>query len=144
MNLLFRILVTSILVLVISYFFPSIAHVAGVKSAIIVAIVLGLLNVFVKPIFVLFTFPITVFSLGLFMLVINAAMIALCAKLVDGFRIVTHRAVVAAVEPLRCQRLGQRKHFGDLAAGVAHVHQPHRLVVQVLVGIAMQREEVRE
>ncbi|MEY2922179.1 MAG: hypothetical protein RL108_801 [Bacteroidota bacterium] len=87
MNLLFRILVTSILVLVISYFFPSIAHISGVKSAIIVAIVLGLLNVFVKPIFVLFTFPITVFSLGLFMLVINAAMIALCAKLVDGFRI---------------------------------------------------------
>ena len=72
MNLLFRILVTSILVLIISYFFPSIAHVAGVKSAIIVSIVLGLLNVFVKPIFVFFTLPITVFSLGLFLLVINA------------------------------------------------------------------------
>ena len=85
MNLLFRILVTSILVLIISYFFPSIAHVAGVKSAIIVSIVLGLLNVFVKPIFVFFTFPITVFSLGLFLLVINAGMIALCANLVDGF-----------------------------------------------------------
>ncbi len=87
MNLLFKILVTSILVMVISYFFPSIAHVAGVKSAIIVAIVLGLLNVFVKPIFVLFTLPVTVFTLGLFMMVINAAMIALCAKLVDGFRV---------------------------------------------------------
>ncbi len=87
MNILYRILVTSILVMVISYFFPNIAHVDGVKSAIIVAIVLGLLNVFVKPIFVLFTLPFTVFTLGLFMLVINAAMIALCAKLVDGFRI---------------------------------------------------------
>jgi len=87
MNLLFKILVTSILVMVISYFFPSIAHVDGVKSAIIVAIVLGLLNVFVKPIFVLFTLPVTVFTLGLFMMVINAAMIALCAKLVDGFRV---------------------------------------------------------
>ena len=46
MNLLFRIVVTSILVMVISYFFPSIAHVDGLNSAIIVAIVLGLLNVF--------------------------------------------------------------------------------------------------
>ena len=87
MNLLFRIVVTSILVMVISYFFPSIAHVDGLNSAIIVAIVLGLLNVFVKPIFVLFTFPLTVFTLGLFLLVINAAIIALCAKLVDGFKV---------------------------------------------------------
>ncbi|MFZ4105793.1 phage holin family protein [Flavobacterium sp.] len=87
MNILFRILVTSILVLVISYFFPSIAHVDGVNSAIIVAIVLGLLNVFIKPVLVLFTLPVTIFSLGLFLLVINAAIIALCTKLVGGFSV---------------------------------------------------------
>ena len=87
MNILFRILVTSILVMVIAYFFPSIAHVDGLKSAIIVAIVLGLLNLFVKPILVLFTLPVTIFTLGLFLLVINAAIIALCTKLVDGFSV---------------------------------------------------------
>lgn len=87
MNILFRILVTSILVMVITYFFPSIAYVDGYKSAIIVAIVLGLLNLFVKPVLVLFTLPVTIFTLGFFLLVINAAIIALCTKLVDGFRV---------------------------------------------------------
>ena len=87
MNILFRILVTSILVMVITYFFPSIASVDGYKSAIIVAIVLGLLNLFVKPVLVLFTLPVTIFTLGFFLLVINAAIIALCTKLVDGFRV---------------------------------------------------------
>ena len=42
-------------------------------------------HISIKPFFVFFTFPITVFSLGLFLLVINAGMIALCANLVDGF-----------------------------------------------------------
>lgn len=87
MNILFRILVTSILVMVITYFFPSIAYVDGYKSAIIVAIVLGLLNLFVKPVLVLFTLPVTIFTLGFFLLVINAAIIALCTKLVDGFKV---------------------------------------------------------
>lgn len=87
MNILFRILVTSILVMVITYFFPSIAIVDGYKSAIIVAIVLGLLNLFVKPVLVLFTLPVTIFTLGFFLLVINAAIIALCTKLVEGFKV---------------------------------------------------------
>ncbi len=87
MKLLIRILITSLLVMTITNFFPSIAHVNGFKSAVIVAIVLGLLNLFVKPILVIFTLPVTVFTLGLFLLVINAAIIALCSKLVDGFSI---------------------------------------------------------
>ena len=44
-----------------------------------------LLNTFLKPILVFFTFPITIFTLGLFLLVINAGMVLLCDKLVDGF-----------------------------------------------------------
>ncbi|MEI7509820.1 MAG: phage holin family protein [Flavobacterium sp.] len=87
MKLLLRILITSLLVMTITYFFPSIAHVDGFRSAVIVAIVLGILNLVVKPIFVIFTLPITVLSLGLFLLVINAAIIAICSKLVDGFSI---------------------------------------------------------
>ena len=87
MKLLIRILVTAALVMVITHFFPSIAYVDGFKSSIIVAIVLGLLNLFVKPVLVLFTFPITLFTLGLFLLVINAVIILLCTKLVDGFKV---------------------------------------------------------
>lgn len=87
MKLLIRIVLTAIIVMVITYFFPSIAFVDGFKSSIIVAIVLGLLNLFVKPILVLFTLPITIFTLGLFLLVINAVIIILCSKLVDGFKV---------------------------------------------------------
>jgi putative membrane protein len=47
--------------------------------------VLGLLNFFVKPVLVLFTLPVTVFTLGLFLLVINAIIILLCDHFVDGF-----------------------------------------------------------
>jgi putative membrane protein len=55
------------------------------STALIVAIVLGLLNFFVKPILVLFTLPVTVFTLGLFLLVINAIIILMCDHFVDGF-----------------------------------------------------------
>jgi len=73
--------------MLITYFFPSIAHVSGFKAAVIVAIVLGFLNLVVKPILVIFTLPITFFTLGLFLLVINAVIIMLCTKLVDGFQV---------------------------------------------------------
>jgi putative membrane protein len=55
------------------------------STALTVAIVLGLLNFFVKPVLVLFTLPVTVFTLGFFLLVINAIIILLCDHFVDGF-----------------------------------------------------------
>jgi putative membrane protein len=58
-------------------------------TAITVAIVLALLNFFVKPVLVLFTLPVTFFTLGLFLLVINAIIILLCDHFVDGFRVDT-------------------------------------------------------
>lgn len=84
MNVIVRILVTSLLVMVISYLMKGIV-VDTFATALIVAIVLGLLNFFVKPILVLFTLPITIITLGLFYLVVNAIIILLCDKLVDGF-----------------------------------------------------------
>jgi len=84
MNIIVRIVVTSILVMVISYLMKGIV-VDSFTTALTVAVVLGLLNFFVKPILVLFTLPITIFTLGLFYLVVNAIIILLCDKLVDGF-----------------------------------------------------------
>lgn len=84
MNVIVRILVTSILVMIISYLMKGIV-VDSFTTALTVAIVLGLLNFFVKPILVLFTLPITIITLGLFYLVVNAIIILLCDKLVDGF-----------------------------------------------------------
>lgn len=56
-------------------------------TAIFVAIVLGLLNTFVKPILIVLTIPITVFTLGLFLLVINILMVKWAASIVPGFSV---------------------------------------------------------
>jgi putative membrane protein len=60
-------------------------HVAGFTTALIVAVVLGLLNIFIKPILVILTLPVTFITLGLFLLVINAIIILLCDTIVGGF-----------------------------------------------------------
>ncbi len=88
MNLLLKIIITSIIVLVLANFLPGV-YVNGLTTALIVAVVLGLLNIFIKPILVLLTLPVTVLTLGLFLLIINALMIVLCSKLVDGFKVET-------------------------------------------------------
>lgn len=86
MNIIIRILVTAMLVMIIAYFMPGVT-VDGFMTAIFVAIVLGLLNIFVKPILILFTLPVTIITLGLFLLVVNAVIIMLCSELVSGFKI---------------------------------------------------------
>jgi putative membrane protein len=86
MKLLIRILVTSLLVMIISYLMKGVI-VDEFTTALTVAIVLGLLNFFVKPILILFTLPVTIFTLGLFLLVINALIIMLCDHFVDGFSV---------------------------------------------------------
>ena len=88
MNLLLRILITSGLVLLIAHFMPGV-HVANFTTALIVAVVLGLLNIFIKPILVILTLPVTIITLGLFLLVINALIILLCTKIVGGFSVDT-------------------------------------------------------
>jgi putative membrane protein len=86
MKLLIRILVTSLLVMIISYLMKGVI-VDEFTTALTVAIVLGLLNFFVKPILILFTLPVTIFTLGLFLLVINAIIIMLCDHFVNGFSV---------------------------------------------------------
>ena len=88
MNLLKRLLISTIIVLLLAYFLDGVS-VDKPTTAVIVAVVLALLNTFLKPILVFFTFPITIFTLGLFLLVINAGMVLLCDKLVDGFDVAT-------------------------------------------------------
>ena len=86
MKILIRIFVTSLLVMAIAYLMKEVV-VNEFSTALTVAIVLGLLNFFVKPILVLFTLPVTIFTLGLFLLVINAVMILLCDHFVEGFHV---------------------------------------------------------
>lgn len=86
MKIILRILITAILVMIIAYVMKGVV-VDQFTTALTVAIVLGLLNIFVKPILVLFTLPITIFTLGLFYLVINAIIIMSCDHFVDGFEV---------------------------------------------------------
>ena len=84
MQLLIRLFTTALLVLLIAEFLPGVA-VASFTTSLLVALVLSLLNVFVKPVLILFTLPVTLLTMGLFLLVINALLIIFCAKIVGGF-----------------------------------------------------------
>lgn len=84
MNLIIKLLVTAGLVLLLSHFLPGVV-VTGFTSALIVAVVLALLNTIVKPILVILTIPITIVTLGLFLLVINAIIILIADEFISGF-----------------------------------------------------------
>lgn len=86
MNIIIRLLITTGIVLLLSYFMGGV-QVNNINTAIKVAVVLGLLNTFLKPILVFFTFPITIFTLGLFLLAINAGMVLLCDYLLEEFNV---------------------------------------------------------
>ncbi|UPQ80076.1 phage holin family protein [Flavobacterium azooxidireducens] len=86
MGLLLRILITAALVMLISNFLPGVT-VESYLQSIYVAIILGLLNLFIKPIIVLFTLPVTILTLGLFLLVINAFIVLICSSIVGGFEV---------------------------------------------------------
>jgi len=81
-----KILVTALAALIASYLLPGVSIHSGI-TAIIIALVLALLNTFIKPILIIFTIPITVLTLGLFLLVINTIIIKWTASLVHGFSV---------------------------------------------------------
>lgn len=60
---------------------------ADTRAALVLAVVLGLLNAVLRPVLVLLTLPVTVLTLGLFLLVLNAGMVMAAARLVDGFAV---------------------------------------------------------
>ncbi len=86
MNFLIKLILSTLSVLVAAYLLPG-AHVDGFLTAFIVAIFLALFNATIKPILIILTIPVTVFTLGLFILVINALMILLADYIVDGFTV---------------------------------------------------------
>jgi len=79
-----KLLLNALLVFALAWALPGV-YVDGFWTALIVAIILGLLNIFVKPILVIITIPVTILTLGLFLLVINALVIQLAAWMVDDF-----------------------------------------------------------
>lgn len=86
MKIILKIVFTALAVIALAYFLPGVA-LAKPESAIIVAIVLGLLRVTVKPLLVFFTLPATIVTLGLFLFVINAIIILIADYFIDGFAV---------------------------------------------------------
>jgi putative membrane protein len=84
MKFIVKILLLGLLVLLLANFMPGVA-VSGYGSAILVALVLSVLNAVVRPILVLLSLPITILTLGLFLLVINALIILLADALLSSF-----------------------------------------------------------
>lgn len=73
-------------VLITSYLLPGVT-VENFLTGIVIAALIALLNITVKPILVILTIPITIITLGLFLIVINALLILLAAKIVPGFSV---------------------------------------------------------
>lgn len=86
MNYLFKVLLTALAVLLIAYFLPGV-DVDDYGTAIWVAFIVGILFSILKPILVILTLPVTIVTLGLFLFVINAAMILLADNWIDGFNV---------------------------------------------------------
>jgi len=86
MNIVLRIIISAVVAFGLSYILNGV-HIQSFVTALILAIVLGLLNIIVKPILIILTLPITIFTFGLFLFVINALIILLAAKFVNGFRV---------------------------------------------------------
>jgi putative membrane protein len=92
-------------------------HIAGVGTLLLAALLLGVVNAVVRPVLIVLTFPITVVTLGLFLLVVNAAMLGLVALLLPGmtidgfFSAVLGSIVVSIVSWLASWFIGPRGHI---------------------------------
>ncbi len=83
MKLFFHWFVAALSIGIAAYLVPNVS--VTLAGALIAAVVLGALNLFIRPILVLLTLPITIVTLGLFSFVINALLVMLASAVVPGF-----------------------------------------------------------
>jgi putative membrane protein len=86
MIILLKWLITTIAVGITSYLLSGVV-ISGFVAALLVALVLGLVNILIRPILILLTLPINILTFGLFTFIINALMIVLVAAIVPGFQV---------------------------------------------------------
>jgi putative membrane protein len=84
MSLLFHWLIYAIAIVITAYLLPGV-RLSGFSAALVAALVLGLVNTFIKPVLLLLTLPLNILTLGLLTFVINALLIMLTSSLVPGF-----------------------------------------------------------
>ncbi|MDP3836827.1 MAG: phage holin family protein [bacterium] len=86
MNLFIQWLVSAVAILIAAYILPGVG-LSGFWAALVLAVVLGVLNLLIKPLLILLTLPINILTLGLFTLVINALIIMLASGITPGFQV---------------------------------------------------------
>ena len=86
MTLLLVWILNAVALLVVAYVLPGIV-VASFGSAMLAALVLGLINSLAKPVLILLTLPITIITLGLFLIVLNALMFWFAGSVLKGFQV---------------------------------------------------------
>ena len=86
MRLILSLLLNAVALIITAYIVPGF-HVADFKTALLAALVLGVINTIIKPILLFLTFPLTIVTLGLFIFVVNAIVLYLAAWIVRGIMI---------------------------------------------------------
>jgi len=86
MKFLVDLLIRALVLLLTAYLIPGF-KIDSYTTALIVALVLAILNILVKPLLILLTLPATILTLGLFLFVINALLLVIASKLITGFKI---------------------------------------------------------
>jgi putative membrane protein len=81
-----RILISAVVILFLGWLLPGV-EVASSWKAVMAALVLSLINAFIRPVLIFLALPATIVTLGLFLFVINALMVLLAARWVDGFKV---------------------------------------------------------
>jgi putative membrane protein len=112
MYLLIRWLLNTLALFIVVTLLPRHFHADSLTTLAIAALVLGLLNAIVRPILFVLTLPLTIVTLGLFLIVLNAITLELTAWLVHGFRIATFGwamigAVILGLISLVTNRIGK-------------------------------------
>ncbi|TGU72451.1 phage holin family protein [Geomonas terrae] len=86
MGLIIKWLLNGVAIVITAYLLPGVS-LTGFGAALITALVLGLINTFIKPVLMLLTLPLNILTLGLLTFVINALLIMLTSALVSGFTV---------------------------------------------------------
>jgi putative membrane protein len=87
MYFIIRLLINMVAILIIAYLVPKVVRVDNWMAALVAAFLLGIVNTFIRPIVVLLTLPLTIVTLGLFLLVINGLLLWLVSAVVEGFHV---------------------------------------------------------
>jgi len=85
-TILVRIVINAIALLAVSHLLDGV-HISGFEAALVAALVLGVINVTLRPVLLFFTVPINLMTLGLFTFVVNALMLLVVSRVVSGFDI---------------------------------------------------------